>query len=97
MTSPDAVQEVDGLDEVVAGEADISFIPLSDPDITTAELDAADAVLRSSETFGRTCRRSIRGGVRGVSRPKIRDSVAERHDRSFANPHVPWDRSRARR
>jgi dTDP-4-amino-4,6-dideoxygalactose transaminase len=32
-------------DEVMA--ADASFIPLSDPDITTAELEAVDAVLRS--------------------------------------------------
>ncbi len=32
---------------LAAGETDASFIPLSDPDITTAELEAVDQVLRS--------------------------------------------------
>jgi len=38
---------IDDLDDVIAEEADNSFIPLSDPDTTTAELEAVDAVLRS--------------------------------------------------
>ena len=43
-----AVQEnVDG-DGLIAEDADASFIALSDPDITLAELEAVDAVLRSS-------------------------------------------------
>jgi len=47
MIGQDAVQEFGDLDDVIAEEADNSFIPLSDPDITTAELEAVDAVLRS--------------------------------------------------
>ncbi|HUI22057.1 MAG TPA: DegT/DnrJ/EryC1/StrS family aminotransferase [Methylocella sp.] len=35
-------------EEPLIAEADASFIPLSDPDITTAELDAVDGVLRSA-------------------------------------------------
>jgi dTDP-4-amino-4,6-dideoxygalactose transaminase len=46
MIGQDVVQ-IDDLDDVIAEEADNSFIPLSDPDITTAELEAVDAVLRS--------------------------------------------------
>ena len=43
-----AVQEnVDG-DGLIAEDADASFIALSDPDVTLAELEAVDAVLRSS-------------------------------------------------
>jgi hypothetical protein len=34
-------------DHVVVDEADESFIPLSDPDITMAEIEAVDAVMRS--------------------------------------------------
>jgi perosamine synthetase len=47
MTGQDAVHEIDDFDDVIAEEADSSFIPLSDPDVTTAELAAVDAVLRS--------------------------------------------------
>jgi hypothetical protein len=47
MIGQDVVQEIDDLDDVIAEDAHLSFIPLSDPDITTAELDAVDAVLRS--------------------------------------------------
>jgi len=47
MIGQDAEQEFGDLDDVIAEEADNSFIPLSDPDITTAELEAVDAVLRS--------------------------------------------------
>ncbi len=43
-----AVMDDSGLGSAgVAEEADASFIPLSDPDITTAELAAVDAALRS--------------------------------------------------
>jgi perosamine synthetase len=43
-----AVKQDDTVDdEVVAEEVDDSLIPLSDPDITQAELDAVEAVLRS--------------------------------------------------
>jgi len=38
MIGQDAEQEFGDLDDVIAEEADNSFIPLSDPDITTAEL-----------------------------------------------------------
>jgi perosamine synthetase len=47
MTDPDLVQDVDDLNELIGEEADDSFIPLSDPDITTVELEAVDCVLRS--------------------------------------------------
>jgi perosamine synthetase len=42
-----AVKEDIATEDVVAEEADASLIPLSDPDITQAELDAVEAVLRS--------------------------------------------------
>lgn len=48
MTKPAAVQMPDDdIDDPVVEEADASFIPLSDPDITAAELEAVNAVLRS--------------------------------------------------
>lgn len=47
MTKPVAVQMADDIDDPVVEEADASFIPLSDPDITVAELEAVNAVLRS--------------------------------------------------
>lgn len=47
MTKPVAVQMADDMDDPVVEEADASFIPLSDPDITVAELEAVSAVLRS--------------------------------------------------
>ena len=59
MTAPGAGQELDDAGDVIASEADAasevdatgaadaSFILLSDPDITTAELETVDAVLRS--------------------------------------------------
>ncbi|QBR71986.1 aminotransferase DegT [Beijerinckiaceae bacterium] len=48
MTNPDLVQDVnDELNDLIGEEADSSFIPLSDPDITTAELEAVDLVMRS--------------------------------------------------
>jgi perosamine synthetase len=43
-----ATQEIEDGEGVIAEDADASFIPLSDPDITVAELDAVDTVLRSS-------------------------------------------------
>ena len=43
-----AIQETIGEDGLIAEDADASFIALSDPDITVAELEAVDAVLRSS-------------------------------------------------
>ncbi len=47
MTKPAAVQMPDDMDNPVVEEADDSFIPLSDPDITVAELEAVNVVLRS--------------------------------------------------
>jgi perosamine synthetase len=49
MTEP-AVMEDTGRehDDVVVADADESFIPLSDPDITIAEIAAVDSVMRSS-------------------------------------------------
>lgn len=47
MTKPVAVQMADDIDDPVVEEADASFISLSDPDITVAELEAVSAVLRS--------------------------------------------------
>jgi hypothetical protein len=42
------MQDVDRADDgVVAGEVDESFIPLSDPDITLAEIEAVDSIMRS--------------------------------------------------
>ena len=46
MTELALMQDADR-DEVVAEEADESFIPLSDPDVTLAELEAVDSILRS--------------------------------------------------
>jgi perosamine synthetase len=68
MIGQDVVQEIDDLAE----EADNSFIPLSDPDITTAELEAVDAVLRSpristgpaTEAFERRSRRILAENMR---------------------------------
>lgn len=48
MTELAVVQDADRDDDsVVVAEADDSFIPLSDPDITLAEIEAVDAVMRS--------------------------------------------------
>ena len=47
MTKPVAVQMADDLVDAAVEEADDTFIPLSDPDITVAELEAVNAVLRS--------------------------------------------------
>lgn len=47
MTKPVAVQIADDPGNAVAEEADDTFIPLSDPDITVAELEAVNTVLRS--------------------------------------------------
>jgi perosamine synthetase len=43
-----AIQETIDGDGLIAEDADASFIALSDPDITVAELEAVDTVLRSS-------------------------------------------------
>jgi perosamine synthetase len=43
-----ALQEIDAaIDETATGEVDDSFIALSDPDITLAEIEAVDRVMRS--------------------------------------------------
>ncbi len=63
MIGQDVVQEIDDLDDVIAEEADNSFIPLSDPDITTAELEAVDAVLRSPRISTGPAAESIRVAV----------------------------------
>ncbi len=47
MTEPAVIDEMEDEEADVIVEADASFIPLSDPDVTTAELIAVDAVLRS--------------------------------------------------
>lgn len=48
MTTPVAAQDIADSIEAALGPESSSFIPLSDPDITAAELEAVDAVLRSS-------------------------------------------------
>jgi dTDP-4-amino-4,6-dideoxygalactose transaminase len=47
MTEPEAVQAAEEEEEGFVEESGESFIPLSDPDITTGELDAVDSVLRT--------------------------------------------------
>jgi len=47
MTEPAVMQDVGPAGGGAIEEADASFIPLSDPDVTAAELEAVDAVLRS--------------------------------------------------
>jgi hypothetical protein len=47
MTEPAIVLDDEAPIEAVAGAVDVSFIPLSDPDITSVELDAVEAALRS--------------------------------------------------
>ena len=47
MTEPAVIEEIGDASDSIAAGADASFIPLSDPDITAAELEAVDAVLRS--------------------------------------------------
>ena len=44
---PSVAQEVASAGNTIVEEADASFIPLSDPDITVAELEAVSAVLQS--------------------------------------------------
>jgi hypothetical protein len=85
-----AAQEIEDGEDVIAEDADASFISLSDPDITVAELDAIDTVL-VFEDFEWTCRRGFRGGVRGLCRPQICGCGAERHDRAFDYACVLWD------
>jgi dTDP-4-amino-4,6-dideoxygalactose transaminase len=52
MTDLAAITDVDDPKEDIVEDADASFIPLSDPDITVAELAAVDAVLRSPRLSG---------------------------------------------
>jgi dTDP-4-amino-4,6-dideoxygalactose transaminase len=47
MTGLAVMREADQGDDAVADGADESFIPLSDPDITLAEIEAVDAAMRS--------------------------------------------------
>jgi perosamine synthetase len=47
MTELAIMHEVDQEAGAVTGEADETFIPLSDPDITMAEIEAVDAIMRS--------------------------------------------------
>jgi len=47
MTELAIVQNAGDVDEVVVDDADESFIPLSDPDITMAEIEAVDCAMRS--------------------------------------------------
>src|ERR1700692_2802779 len=48
MTALAIMQDADREEaDVVVADADESFIPLSDPDITMAEIEAVDAVMRS--------------------------------------------------
>lgn len=46
MTSPALAEDIDR-ERSAADDADASFIPLSDPDVTAAELEVVDSVLRS--------------------------------------------------
>jgi hypothetical protein len=41
------MQDADRSDDVVVADVDDSFIPLSDPDITLAEIEAVDSAMRS--------------------------------------------------
>lgn len=41
------MQDADQMDDVAAADVDESFISLSDPDITLAEIDAVDSIMRS--------------------------------------------------
>ena len=47
MIAPFLVHDADASDDGVVNGVDNSFIPLSDPDITSAEIDAVDTVMRS--------------------------------------------------
>jgi perosamine synthetase len=47
MIKPVLVHDADAGDEGVADDVDNSFIPISDPDITVAEIEAVDAAMRS--------------------------------------------------
>jgi len=47
MIKPVLVHDVDASDDDVADEVDNSFIPISDPDITLAEIEAVDAAMRT--------------------------------------------------
>jgi hypothetical protein len=47
MTEPVSLQDAEIETDTLGEEADSSFIPLSDPDITAAELEAVDNVMRS--------------------------------------------------
>jgi len=47
MTDPAIMQDVGPAVDGIAEDADTSFIPLSDPDITLAEIEAVDTALRS--------------------------------------------------
>jgi perosamine synthetase len=48
MTELAVAPSADHEDDVVLGDVDESFIPLSDPDITLAEIEAVDVAMRSS-------------------------------------------------
>ncbi len=47
MTEPAVMEEIGDASDSIAAGADASFIPLSDPDITAAELEAVDTAMRS--------------------------------------------------
>ncbi|MGQ0682637.1 DegT/DnrJ/EryC1/StrS family aminotransferase [Bradyrhizobium sp.] len=47
MSAPVLVHDADASDHGIADDVDNSFIPLSDPDITLAEIEAVDAAMRS--------------------------------------------------
>lgn len=48
MTRPVLVHDADASETDVVSDVDSSFIPLSDPDVTLAEIEAVDAVMRSA-------------------------------------------------
>ncbi len=66
-------------DDVVVADVDESFIPLSDPDITLAEIEAVDAIMRSPRLSLGAGGGGLRGGLRGLCRAQIRDCGSERH------------------
>jgi dTDP-4-amino-4,6-dideoxygalactose transaminase len=52
MSDPAILDDADDASESLVEEVDASFIPLSDPDITAAELAAVDAAMRSPRISG---------------------------------------------
>ena len=82
MTEPAVMDEIDDASDSIADGADASFIPLSDPDITAAELEAVEAALRSPRLSSGPTVEAFEAAFRGLSRPQICGCGPERHDRA---------------